>query len=94
MRDDIPLSNYKKSAEHYLVSGVSYAGQLAIICQMKPEEIVTVDKLDAIYDNISKIKSPSCETDRQHFEYLKAALCGTKARLDKIEKRIETIKTK
>ncbi len=94
MGDDIPLSNYRKSAEHYLASGVSYAGHLAIICQRKPEEIVTVDKLDAIYDNISKIKTPSCETDRQRFEYLKAALCGAKARLDKIEKRIETIKTK
>ncbi len=94
MGDDIPLSNYRKSAEHYLASGVSYAGHLAIICQRKLEEIVTVNKLDAIYDNISKIKTPSCETDRQHFEYLKAVLCGAKARLDKIEKRIETITTK
>jgi hypothetical protein len=33
MGDDIPLSNYRKSAEHYFASGVSYAGQLAIICQ-------------------------------------------------------------
>ena len=73
---------------------MSYAWHLAIICQRKLEEIVTVDKLDAIYVNISKIKTPSCETDRQHFEYLKAALCGAKTRLDKIEKRIETIKTK
>jgi tetrahydromethanopterin S-methyltransferase subunit G len=40
------------------------------------------------------MKTPSCETDRQRFEYLKAALCEAKARLDKIEKRIETIKTK
>ena len=90
MGDDIPLSNYRKSAEHFLASGVSYAGHIAIICQRKPEEIVTVDKLD----NISKIKTPSCETDRQHFEYLKGALCGTKARSDKIENKLETIKTK
>ena len=94
MVDDLPLSNYKKSAEHYLASGVSYAGHLAIICQRKPEDIVNVDKLDAMYDIISKIKTPSCETDRQRFEYLKAALCEAKARLDEIEKRIETIKTK
>ena len=94
MGDDIPLSNYRKSAEQYLASGVSYAGHLAVMCQRKPEEIVTVNKLDAIYVNISKIKTPSCETDRQHFEYLKAVLCGVKARLDKIEKRIETITTK
>ena len=87
MGDDIPLSNYKRSAEHYLASGVSYAGHLAIICQRKPEEIVTVDKLDAIYDNISKIKTPSCETDRQRFEYHKAVLCEAKARLDKIARR-------
>ena len=59
MGDDIPLSNYRKRAEHYLASGVSYAGHLTIICQRKPEEIVTVDKLDAIYVNISKIKTPS-----------------------------------
>lgn len=32
--------------------------------------------------------------DRKHFEYFKAALYGAKARSDKIEKRIETIKTK
>ena len=76
-----------------MASGVSYAGHLAIICQRKPEEIVTVDKLDAIYVNIFN-KTPSCETDRQCFEYLKAALCGAKARLDKIEKSIEAIKTK
>lgn len=94
MGDDIPLSNYRKSAEHYLASGVSYAGHLAIICQRKPEEIVTVNKLDAIYVNISKIETPYSETDRKHFEYLKAALNGAKARLDKIEKRIETITTK
>ena len=94
MGDDIPLSNYRKSAEHYLASGVSYAGHLAIICQRKPEDIVTVNKLDAIYDNISKIKTPSCETDRQCFEYLKAVLCGAKARLEEIDKKIETIKTK
>ena len=73
---------------------MSYAGHLAIICQRKPEEIVTVNKLDAIYVNISKIETPTCETDRQHFEYLKDALCVAKAGLDKIEKRIETIKTK
>ena len=34
------------------------------------------------------------KTDRKHFEYLKTALNGAKARLDKIEKRIETITTK
>ena len=77
-----------------MASGVSYAGHLTIICQRKPEEIVTVNKLDAIYVNISKIETPYSETDRKHFEYLKCALCGVKARLDKIEKRIETIKTK
>ena len=59
-----------------------------------PEEIVTVNKLDAIYVNISKIETPYSETDRKHFEYLKAALNGAKVRLDKIEKRIETITTK
>ena len=73
MGGDIPLSNYKKSAEHHLASGVSYAGHLAI-SQRKPEENVTVDKLGAIYDTISKIKTPSYETDRPRFEYLKAAL--------------------
>ena len=70
-----------------MAGGVSYAGHLAIIFQRKPEDIVTVDKLDAIYDNISKIKTPSCEN-------LEAALCGAKARLDEIKKRIETTKTK
>jgi hypothetical protein len=33
MGDVIPLNNYKKSAEHYLASGVSYAGHIATICQ-------------------------------------------------------------
>ena len=93
MGDDIPSSNYRKSAEHYLARGVSYAKLLAIIFQRRPEEIVTVDKLDAIYNNISRIKTPSCETDRQHFQYPNSTLCGAKVRLDKIEKRIETIKT-
>ncbi len=48
MGDDIPLSNYRKSAEHYLASGVSYAGHLTIICQREQKEIVTDNKLDAI----------------------------------------------
>jgi hypothetical protein len=65
MGDDIQLSNYEKSAKHYLASGVSYSGHLAIICQRKLEDIVNVDILDAIYDIISKIKTSSCETDRQ-----------------------------
>ena len=41
MGDDIQLNNHKKSAEHYLASGVSYVGHLAKICQSNPEEIIT-----------------------------------------------------
>ena len=40
MGDDIPLSNCRKSAEHYLASGVSYAGHLAIICQRNRRKLL------------------------------------------------------
>lgn len=104
MEDDIPLNNNKKSAEHCFPSGEHYAGPLTKICQSHPEEIITVNKLDTIYDNMSKLKNPPretdklknrpCETNWHLFEYRKTSLYEVKARLDETEQMIETIKTK
>ena len=92
--EDIPLNNYIKSAEHYLACGVSYAGHLANICQSNHEEILTAKNLDTICGNISMLKTPPCDKDKQLFECIKLALYNAKEKLDKTERRIRTIKSK
>jgi hypothetical protein len=93
MGEDIPLNNYIKSAEHYLACGVSYAGHLANICQSNHEELLTSKNLDTIYENISMIKTPSCNKDKQLFEHIKLALYDAKEKLDKTERRIRRNKS-
>ena len=93
MGEDIPLNNYIKSAEHYLACGVSYAGHLANICQSNHEGILTARKW-ILFVNISMLKTPSCNKDKQLFEHMKLALYDAKETLDKTERRIESIKSK
>ena len=94
MGEDITLNNYIKSAEHYLACGVSYAGHLANICQSNQDEILTAKNLDTICGNILMLKTPPCEKDKQLFECIKFALYDANEKLDKTERRIETIKSK
>ena len=94
MEEDLPLNNYIKSAEHYLACGVSYAGHLANICQSIHEEILTAKNLETICGNISMLKTPPCEKDKQQFECIILALYDAKEKLDETERRIETIQSK
>ena len=94
MGEDIPLNNYMKCAEHYLACGVSYAGHLVNICKSNPDEIVTAKNLDTICENISMLKTPPCDKDKELFERIRLALYDAKANLDSIERRIESIKSK
>ena len=73
---------------------VSLAGHIAKISQSNPEEILRVQNLETICENISKLKTPSDDTDRQLFEHLKLVLCNTKEQLAKTKKKIEMIKSK
>ena len=91
---DIPLKHYIKSAEHYLACGLSYAGHLANICQSNHENILPAKNLDIICESISMLKNPTLEKDKQLFERLRLALFGVKEKLDKTERRIESIKSK
>ncbi len=68
MGEDIPLNNNIKSAEHHLAIGVSYAGHLANICQSNQDEIVTPKNLDTICENISMLKTPPCDKDKEPCE--------------------------
>ena len=56
--EDIPLKHYIKSAEHYLACGLSYAGQLAKICQSNHENVLSAKNLDIICESISMLKKP------------------------------------
>jgi hypothetical protein len=47
--EDIPLNNYMKCAEYYLACGESYAGHLASICKINPDEILSAKNLDIIF---------------------------------------------
>ncbi len=94
MGEDLPLNNYMKCAEHYLASGVSYAGHLVNICKSNPDEIFTAKNLETICENISMLKSPRCDEDKELFERIKLALYNAKANLDNTDKSIESIKSK
>jgi hypothetical protein len=94
MGEDIPLNNHIKSTGHYLACGVSYAGHLANICQSNQDDILTTKNLGTICGNISMLKTPPCEKDKQLFECIKLALYDAKEKLDETERRIETIKSK
>ncbi len=88
------MYHYIKSAEDFLACGVSYAGPLANICQSNCEEILTAKNLDTICENISMLKTPPCDKDKQLFESIKLALYDVKEKLDKTERRINSIKSK
>jgi hypothetical protein len=68
MGEDLPLNNYMKCTEHYLACGVSYAGHLVNICKSNPDEIFTAKNLDTICENISMLKTPPCDEDKELFE--------------------------
>ena len=93
MEEDIPLNNYIKSTDHYLACGVSYAGHFANICQSNQDEILTAKNLDTICGDISMLKTPLCDKDKQLFDRIKLALCDTKEKLDETKRRIKTIKS-
>jgi hypothetical protein len=92
--EDIPLYNYMKCTEHYLACGVSYAGHLANICKSSPDEFLTAKNLDTICENISMLKTPPCNKDKELFECIRLALYDAKEMLDNPERRIESIKSK
>ena len=94
MGEDIPLNNYMKCAEDYLACGVSYSGHLANICKSNPDEFLTAKNLDTICENISMLKTPPCDKDKELFEHIRLALYDAKANLDNTESRIESIKSK
>ena len=50
--------------------------------------------LDTICGNISMLKTPPCDKDKQLFECIKLALYDAKEKLDETERRIEIIKSK
>ena len=94
MGEDIPLNNYIKRTEHYLECGVSYAGHLANVCWSHDEEILTAKNLDTICGNISMLKTPPCDKDKQLFEHIKLALYDAKEKLVKTKRRTKSIKSK
>ena len=94
MVEDIPSNYYIKSTKHYLACGVNNAVHLVNIGQSNHEEIFTAKNLDTICGNISMLKTPPCDKDKQLFECIKLALYNVKEKLDETERRIESINSK
>ncbi len=62
--------------------------------KINPDEIFTAKNLDTICENISMLKTPPCDKDKELFERIRLALYDAKANLGSIERRIETMKSK
>ncbi len=83
-----------KCAKHYLACGESYAVHLSHICKINPDEILSSKNLDTICENISMLKTPQRNKDKELFECIKIALYDAKEKIDNNERRIESIMSK
>ena len=73
---------------------MSYAGHLVHICKSNPDEVFTAKNLDTICENISMLETPPGDKDKKLFECIRIALNDAKEKLDNIERRIKSIKSK
>ena len=71
-----------------------YAGHLANICKSNPDEILSAKNLNTICENISMLKTPPCNKDKELLEHNRLALYDATEMLDNTERRIESIKSK